>query len=81
MADPLAILRKQKLWSLDPFLSIVIFEEVGIYKIPKSDSTRFLTLVVPAEAESSTLSKEKSESEIGSQAFADVVISTSVPLH
>jgi len=51
------------------------------YKIPKSENTRFLTLVVPADAESSILSKEKSESEIGSQAFVAAVIKTSVPLH
>jgi hypothetical protein len=57
------------------------FSKKQIYKIPNNDRTRFLTLVVPAEAESSTLSKEKSESEIGSQAFPDAVISTSVPLH
>ena len=42
---------------------------------------RFLTLVVPAEAVSETLSKEKSESAIGSLALAVVVIKTSVPLH
>ena len=49
--------------------------------MPNIESTRFFTLVVPADAERSTLSKEKSESEIGSQAFADAVIKTSVPLH
>ena len=49
--------------------------------MPNIESTRFFTLVVPADAERSTLSKEKSESDIGSQAFADVVIKTSVPLH
>jgi hypothetical protein len=49
--------------------------------MPNIESTRFFTLVVPVDAERSTLSKEKSESDIGSQAFADVVIKTSVPLH
>ena len=49
--------------------------------IPNIEKARFFTLVVPADAESSTLSKEKNESDIGSQAFAEVVISTSVPLH
>ena len=49
--------------------------------MPKSENTRFFTLVVPADADSSTLSKEKIESEIGSHAFADAVINTSVPLH
>jgi len=49
--------------------------------MPNIESTRFFTLVVPADAERSTLSKEKSESEIGSHAFADAVIKTSVPLH
>jgi hypothetical protein len=49
--------------------------------MPNIESTRFFTLVVPADEESSTLSKEKSESDIGSQTFADAVIKTSVPLH
>ena len=49
--------------------------------MPNIESTRLFTLVVPADVDRSTLSKEKSESDIGSQAFADVVIKTSEPLH
>ena len=41
--------------------------------MPNIESTRFFTLVVPADADRSTLSKEKSESEIGSLKLASLL--------